>query len=200
MPTKAHGNPGCGTFVLPLLDSGLDWDSVQSPFKVRHRELDALRSGRSLQLGAGSSSRGGLHQEWLQGTRHPSHCVRCVWLMSLLHVRCESTPLVHVEHSHHSLTIPCLPDAPAGLKDGRELAPSTRAPRRRRQGSLSARDAGCVSSSGSRRFEGGRAPRRGASASHTRTDLSGKLHVMRACARVCWTYAMINGWIHASRS
>ena len=47
---KAHGNPGCGTFVLPLLDSGLDWDSVQSPFKVRHRELDALRSGSFLQL------------------------------------------------------------------------------------------------------------------------------------------------------
>ena len=143
---------------------------------------------------------GGLHQELLQGTRHPSHCVRCVWLMSLLHVQCESTPLVHVEHSHHSLTHPCLPDAPAGLKDGRELAPSTRAPRRRRQGSLSARDAGCVSSSESRRFEGGRAPRRGASASRTCTLLSGKLHVMRACARVCWTCAMINGWTHASRS
>ena len=135
--------------------------------------------------------------ELLQGTRHPPHCVRCVW-------RCmgnaRARPFVHVEHSHHSLTHPCLPDAPAGLKDGRSLAPSTRAPRRRRQGSLSARDAGGVSSSGSRRFERGRALRRGASASHTRTLLSGKLHVMRACARVCWIYAMIYGWIHASRS
>ena len=114
--------------------------------------------------GAGSSSLGGLHQELLQGTRHPSHCVRCVWLMYLLHVKCDSMPLVHVQHSHHSLTHPCLPDAPAGLKDGRELAPSTRAPRRRRLSSRLARDAGCVSSSGSRHFEGGRAPRRGASA------------------------------------
>ena len=48
--TKAHGNPGCGAFVLPLLDSGVGQVSVHPRFKVRHRELDALKSGSFLQL------------------------------------------------------------------------------------------------------------------------------------------------------